>query len=435
MPMPGERFQRMTRRSGFGYGSGRSRSALATVKTAALAPTPIASESITDAVKPRLRRRPRRAWRMSRAASFSEMDPCAMDDTMIRRPASARRDDAHVSACGLVRGEAEEAPALLLERRPVAAGGTDEGLHGEDGAAALVRDPPPAAREAVEEDGAEEASLAREARHDASFRNDTAPVLVPEEHVVVAGQEARRRGRVGRRTRSTRPIEQLAPAPVPKDPQPRPQALDDLTQPGKPGPRPHVRDARRTESVQVALDEASGRDGSARRAAEKGLHGQPRRTPGRAPDAARRHLHERHEVLHGVTEGARVPVRPPLLQEGRDFRAGPRLVLQEGPARGRDPRRARARERPPESAVERAREHRLHERPEGEVVAGGDEVQRSPHHHRAKGATPLDQASELGGAKPREARPQPEVWTVGNLGLQAHEVLDRLLRRPPRARE
>ena len=61
MPRPGERFQRITSRSGSGYGSGRSRSALATLKTAAFTPMPSASDSTTDSAKPGLRARPRSA--------------------------------------------------------------------------------------------------------------------------------------------------------------------------------------------------------------------------------------------------------------------------------------------------------------------------------------------------------------------------------------
>ena len=65
MPRPGERFHRITSRSASGYGSGRSSSALATLKIAAFAPMPSASDSTTDAAKPGRRSRLRSAWRSS----------------------------------------------------------------------------------------------------------------------------------------------------------------------------------------------------------------------------------------------------------------------------------------------------------------------------------------------------------------------------------
>ena len=61
MPRPGERFQRIASRSASWYGSGRSSSALATLKIAVLAPTPMASDSTAAAVKPGLRANARMA--------------------------------------------------------------------------------------------------------------------------------------------------------------------------------------------------------------------------------------------------------------------------------------------------------------------------------------------------------------------------------------
>ena len=49
MPRPGERFQRITSRSASAYGSGRSSSALATLKIEVLAPMPMASDSTAAA--------------------------------------------------------------------------------------------------------------------------------------------------------------------------------------------------------------------------------------------------------------------------------------------------------------------------------------------------------------------------------------------------
>ena len=61
MLMPGERSQSTASRSGSGYGSGFSSSALTTLKIAVLAPMPIASEATMTSVSAQLLRSVRRA--------------------------------------------------------------------------------------------------------------------------------------------------------------------------------------------------------------------------------------------------------------------------------------------------------------------------------------------------------------------------------------
>ena len=61
MLMPGDRSHSTARRSGSGYGSGLSISALTTLKTAVLAPMPIASDATITNVRPALRLRVRTA--------------------------------------------------------------------------------------------------------------------------------------------------------------------------------------------------------------------------------------------------------------------------------------------------------------------------------------------------------------------------------------
>ena len=61
MPRPGDRFQRITSRSGSRYGSGSSRSADATLKIAVLAPTPIAIEAMAASANPGAARNDRMA--------------------------------------------------------------------------------------------------------------------------------------------------------------------------------------------------------------------------------------------------------------------------------------------------------------------------------------------------------------------------------------
>src|SRR5262249_54080837 len=69
MLRPGERFQRMTSRSASAYGSGRSSSACATLKTAVVAPIPRASDSAAVAANAGVLTKPRRAMRQSCSAS------------------------------------------------------------------------------------------------------------------------------------------------------------------------------------------------------------------------------------------------------------------------------------------------------------------------------------------------------------------------------
>ncbi|MEI9972124.1 MAG: hypothetical protein WDO73_08725 [Ignavibacteriota bacterium] len=54
-----------TRRSGFGYASGRRKMEFTTLKMSALAPIPSASVTSAAAVNPGLRRKRRKAWRSS----------------------------------------------------------------------------------------------------------------------------------------------------------------------------------------------------------------------------------------------------------------------------------------------------------------------------------------------------------------------------------
>src|SRR5690242_1348657 len=65
MLMPGARSHRTTSRSGCGYGSGLSRSALTTLNTAVFAPIPIASDATITVVRPAVRLKVRSAYRMS----------------------------------------------------------------------------------------------------------------------------------------------------------------------------------------------------------------------------------------------------------------------------------------------------------------------------------------------------------------------------------
>ena len=62
---PGERFHRITNRSGLSYGRGRNSNAFATLKMEVFAPIPIASDNTAASVKPGFLAKERRANRMS----------------------------------------------------------------------------------------------------------------------------------------------------------------------------------------------------------------------------------------------------------------------------------------------------------------------------------------------------------------------------------
>ncbi len=72
---------------------------------------------------------------------------------------------------------------------------------------------------------------------------DAATVGVGEQHVVVLGQEARRRGGVGIRPRRVGQIEELLSVLIAEDAQARAQPLGHLAQSGDTAPSLHVLDA------------------------------------------------------------------------------------------------------------------------------------------------------------------------------------------------
>src|ERR1700739_1134781 len=70
IPRPGERFQRITSRSGLSYGRGRSRSAFATLKMEVFAPIPLARDNTAVALNKGFFAQERRANRISRVQAL-----------------------------------------------------------------------------------------------------------------------------------------------------------------------------------------------------------------------------------------------------------------------------------------------------------------------------------------------------------------------------
>src|SRR5439155_22688164 len=144
-------------------------------------------------------------------------------------------------------------------------------------------------------------------------------VLVADQDVVVFGQEAwwRRCLRVGERTIYN--IEQLTATLVVKRSQFRPEAFDDAPQPGQTGPCGDVGNCGGTEALEVAKDQAIRRRADLERTSKPVLGRCPTGLGALTPDAARRHLHDGHQVANRVSKRRCVPVRPPLAQQGAEL--------------------------------------------------------------------------------------------------------------------
>ena len=124
-------------------------------------------------------------------------------------------------------------------------------------------------------------------RRTPSLEEHPASLGVREQDVVVLGQEADRRGRVRIGPRRVGQVEELAAVLVAERPQPRPQALDDLAQPGQPAPGRHVRDRRRPERGEVPEDDVVERRPARERPAEPRLGGRRAVTCEVAPQTPR----------------------------------------------------------------------------------------------------------------------------------------------------
>src|SRR6185436_12440567 len=73
--------------------------------------------------------------------------------------------------------------------------------------------------------------------------------------------------------------------------------------------------------------------------------------------------------------------------------------------------------------------HRLQHRPQGQAVAGADEVDRRPHQRQPHHLPLHQQRRQLVGAEAAQARPQGVVGRLGRLRLQPHQVVDDVDRR------
>jgi hypothetical protein len=69
-------------------------------------------------------------------------------------------------------------------------------------------------------------------------------------------------------------------------------------------------------------------------------------------------------------------------------------------------------------------QHGLEERPEGQAVVGGHEVDRRSHHHGPDHLPVEQELAQLLRPEPFEPRPQPDVRVQRDLRLHADQVAD-----------
>src|SRR6478672_4815780 len=102
-PAPGASCRTATSRSGCGYGNGFSSTPSTTLNTAVVAPIPIASVSSATSVNSGLRRRPRTAWRASRASE--SITPAVVIDTLLASASIRAQRDHRIRVAGTARGQ------------------------------------------------------------------------------------------------------------------------------------------------------------------------------------------------------------------------------------------------------------------------------------------------------------------------------------------
>src|SRR5205823_7822309 len=107
------------------------------------------------------------------------------------------------------------------------------------------------------------------------------------------------------------------------------------------------------------------------RTAQPTLEGRAERPPAGSPDAARRNLHERHEIANGRGQRVLIASRPSLVQERAQLRARPRLLVDELVTQREQSLEVDAGELTPKGAgpLKEALERRLHHRTQRERVA------------------------------------------------------------------
>ena len=164
-------------------------------------------------------------------------------------------------------------------------------------------------------------------------RTEPGAIGVGQEHVVVLGEEARRRRNVGVGERRVGHVVQHPTPLVGERAQARSEPLEHLGEPGEPRPGRDIGGRRRTEGGEVAEHDLVDRRARGERPAGPRIE---RRHPHRAPltpESARWHLHEREVVAARVREWRGVEGGEVLGEGGAQLGGGERSRLEQGARR------------------------------------------------------------------------------------------------------
>src|SRR4051794_41173998 len=329
-------------------------------------------------------------------------------------------DEADRSPAG---GEVQQAGAFLLQGGPLAPGELVAELERGRRGAAVPGQLPGAEQEAVDEQRGPVAELAVEPLAD-PLRDDARPVGVREQHVVELGQEARRRGSVGRRTGGVGEVEELRAVLVFERDQAPPETVEDLGEAGEPAPDLGVLDGGGAERGEVADDQALERDRGAGRFAEPRLDRRVEGAAALAPDASRRWLDESDAGADGDRERERIAAVVGLRELLAELAERARALFDEPASVGGKALEVQTLERATERAPRGALLDDLERRPQCEGVLGADEVDRGALEGDADDAPVLDGGREAPRVERVDPAPEAGVGVERLLRLEPDEVLD-----------
>jgi len=146
----------------------------------------------------------------------------------------------------------------------------------------------------------------------------------------------------------------------------------------------------------------------------------------RAPNAARRHLHQRHEIGDGERERLRIAVRPAHAEQPAELRTRAGLLLEQRSSRRRELVHVNSGDVAGEDrCAEVTRQHSLRDWTESKVVTRRGEMDGATHQPPAYRAPLRNQLPQLLRAKTVEARPESDIRRKRRLSLHPDQVLDR----------
>ena len=322
-------------------------------------------------------------------------------------------------------GEREQACALQLERRAVAGAKGVERSDRERRATTRPGDPPRPGVHPVDQDRAHRRTVPGRQRDASTGRDDARPVGVPDQHVVVFGQEPRRGRDVGIGSWRIGKVEQFAPFLIADGDQIRSQRFDRRAETGHAGPRLDVGDRRRSEGREVPDDPAGCVGPLIDPSAQPALHGRPGDRTAPTPDTAWRDLDERQVSGDGVCHRLLVTVRPACGEAPAEGCPTERRVVHDPATEGDQGVRLDSLEPLCEGTRgEAACQRGLCPRSQREGIACRDEVDRRAHQRGPDGRAILDRRRKMPRVETLESRPECDIRRQWRLRLHPDEVFD-----------